>query len=119
MQLYSVTMQRKKLVSVFDAAGDLVVENKVEIATVSFHDLPYHTAMMYQRQFPDSDVKISEQHISAGYTTKVEKTYSKRTRRQENPAHSADFDRDEDDDDTAAVTGDFAAAINAALTGGS
>lgn len=66
-QLYTVRMKRKQIVSVFDARGNKIREDK-RLIDVIYTDLPYQTALMYKTTCPDNHVVIEPQE--PGYEPK-------------------------------------------------
>jgi hypothetical protein len=123
MQLFTVKMIAKRFISLFDFNGDKTGERVEEIPTV-YRDLPMQTALGYKANFPDNKVEIEAQHgdyagegrIAArpvrnpDYKAAREKV-TKRFAKTLN--HLAKSERD--DTQTAAQTGDMAAAINAEM----
>lgn len=60
MQLYTVKMTTKQIVSRYDDKGVKVEELVMDIP-VTFHDLPLQTAQMYREKNPDGNVQIVQQ----------------------------------------------------------
>jgi hypothetical protein len=60
MQLFTVKMIAKRIISLFDFNGDKTGERVEEIPQV-YRDLPAQTAQTYKRQFPDNKVEIEAQ----------------------------------------------------------
>lgn len=57
---YTVRMKRRQIVSSFDNQGNKVSDKEV-LLDETYHDLPYQTALSYQKRFPDAQVQIERQ----------------------------------------------------------
>jgi hypothetical protein len=122
MQLFTVKMIAKRIISLFDFNGDKTGERVEEIPQV-YRDLPAQTALGYKTNFPDNKVEIEAQH--GEYAGEGRKGSS--FERQPRVMVPADFkhtrravrekiqEKIAADDLTAAQTGDMAAAINAEM----
>lgn len=123
MQLFTVKMIARKIISIFDSSGAKTGERVEEIPQV-YRDLPHTTALTYQRTFPDNKVEIEAQDgtfvsdaVYTGTRTKPDYTAirQKVTKRFEKTlSHLAKSER-EDDTQRAAQTGDMSAAVNAEM----
>ncbi|MCK1543324.1 hypothetical protein IVB12_15520 [Bradyrhizobium sp. 179] len=122
MQLFTVKMIAKRIVSFFDASGAKTGERVEEIPQV-YRDLPHPTALGYKANFPDNKVEIEAQHGEYAGEGRKGSSYERRERVNV-PAdfkHTRRAVREKiqekiaADDLTAAQTGDMSAAINAEM----
>jgi hypothetical protein len=115
MQLYTVRMVARKIITMFGTDGNKTGERE-ELVPQVYHDLPLSTAQRYERLFPDNQVTIVEQ--AADFVPeRKERVFtpgeSRHTRRPTprskvpQPAPANNY--------SAAQSGDMAAAINAEL----
>ena len=63
-QLYTVSLDRIQIKCGYDEMGRRTGE-RTELIEAVYHDLPHSTALNYQRQFPDANVKITAQEGSS------------------------------------------------------
>jgi hypothetical protein len=115
-QLYTVEMVRKKTVYSYDPHTGARVNEREELLTVIIHDLPRPTALAYQFKFPSAGVKITQQAYSSDVVRHSSKRdYYERADDAPSALTSEDQVREDKTDDVvaAAISGNFAAAINA------
>lgn len=115
MQLYTVKLANKHIVSVFDAKGKKTGE-KTTIVEQVIRDLPYPTAQMYKNKDGDrcTVIKQTEQTGDRNYRANISTRTAKHTspnvtstqkKPTARPARETNIQR-------AAMTGDLSAAIN-------
>jgi hypothetical protein len=124
MQLFTVKMIAKRFISLFDFNGDKTGERLEEIPTV-YRDLPLQTAQTYKRQFPDNKVEIEAQvpeperggsrtgHKGAAEYAKQPTSWGSKPVVKKHPTPIGVVKHGSTQ--TAAQTGDMAAAINAEM----
>ena len=61
MQLYTVTMKRKIMTSIFGGKKNSEITREERFVEESYADLPYVTALNYQKKFPESFVRMEQQ----------------------------------------------------------
>lgn len=119
MQLYTVKMTTKRLMSRFNERGVKIEDVEISIP-VTFHDLPLQTAQMYKEKNPDGNVQIvaqvgiinSEKSRSGQYAPSVGRSVVT-PRSQAKPTAVKSKERHKDDAvQNAARSGDMTAAIN-------
>lgn len=113
MQLYTVHMTTKSIVSRFDDKGRKIEEIVSEIP-VTFHDLPLQTAHMYRDKNPDGNVRIVAQQGVLDNKRARASEYASRPReerRATKPAASKSTSP-QSSVQNAAQTGDLSAALN-------
>jgi hypothetical protein len=59
MQLYTVRMKRKQIVTIYGAQKNTISEER--LIDEVYHDLPHKTALAYKTKFPDAQVVIEAQ----------------------------------------------------------
>jgi hypothetical protein len=110
MQLYTVHLRQKKLISCFDSKGRKVGD-KTEFITVKFTDLPWPTAKMYRDTSEEGACEIIRQEqVIAGSRSRDRVIFEGReTKPRGSTVAKA---RSQSAIQKAAATGDMAAAIN-------
>jgi hypothetical protein len=119
---FSVTINRLHIVSKFDDKGVKISEELIKVP-VTFHDLPFNTAMMYRQKVDAADFTMVEQ-IAEFAPARSDRRRSEIIRHDRNAYHgegvppkdlgSEDITPDRETLE-AAIAGDMAAAINAEL----
>ena len=59
-QLYTVRLERKRLVTNYDIKGNITSREELKIGEC-YHDMPFSTADAYRKLFPEANVQIEAQ----------------------------------------------------------
>lgn len=61
MQLYTVTLKRKIMTTIFGGRNNKEMTREERFVEEVYSDLPYVTALTYQKKFPDNFVRMEQQ----------------------------------------------------------
>ena len=114
IQLYTVRLHQSKLISRFDMKGKKI-EDREELITVTFTDLPLQTAQMYQKTSKEGRCEIIKQDMASFGKDRTRVQFGKNAFKRKAKGDDvgvAPAQPKQTTVQTAAKTGNMAAAIN-------